>query len=39
LVVLAMPRLRISPLRPGIVGHVIRRVESSVLLVPVNAGS
>ena len=39
LVVLAMPRLRISPLRPGIVGHVIRRVESSVLLVPENAGS
>jgi Trk K+ transport system NAD-binding subunit len=35
LVVLSMPDLPVSPLRPGIVGHVVRRVPTSVLLVPV----
>jgi Trk K+ transport system NAD-binding subunit len=37
LVVLALPTLPVSPLRPGIVGHVLRRVPASVLLVPVPA--
>ena len=34
LVVLSLPDLPVSPLRPGIVGHVVRRVPASVLLVP-----
>ncbi len=36
LVVLSLPELPASPLRPGIAGHVIRRVPASVLLVPVH---
>ncbi|MDJ0959963.1 MAG: NAD-binding protein [Acidimicrobiia bacterium] len=36
LVVLSLPELPMSPLRPGIVGHVIRRVPASLLLVPVS---
>lgn len=35
LVVLPLPSLPISPLRPGIAGHVARRVPASVLFVPV----
>ena len=35
LVVLTIPKLPVSPLRPGIVGHLARRVAASVLLVPV----
>ena len=34
LVVLSLPSLPVSPWRPGIVGHVVRRVPASVLLVP-----
>ena len=34
LVVLAMPRLPMSSLRPRVSGHIIRRVPASVLLVP-----
>jgi Trk K+ transport system NAD-binding subunit/nucleotide-binding universal stress UspA family protein len=36
LVVLAMPKLPASPLFPGTAGQIIRRVPSSVLLVPVE---
>ena len=36
LIVLSLPGLPASPLRPGIVGHVIRRVPASVLLIPVH---
>jgi trk system potassium uptake protein TrkA len=34
LIVLAMPRLPMSVLRPRLSGHIIRRVSASVLLVP-----
>lgn len=34
LIVLPLPPLPASPARPGIVGHLVRRVRSSVLLVP-----
>ena len=34
LIVLAMPRLPMSALRPRLSGHIIRRVAASVLLVP-----
>lgn len=34
LIVLAMPRLPMSALRPRLSGHIIRRVSASVLLVP-----
>lgn len=37
LIVLGMPELPVRPLRPGIAGHVVRRAESSVLVVPVGA--
>ncbi len=34
LLVLAMPQVPLSPLRPGITGHLVQRVRVSVLLVP-----
>jgi Trk K+ transport system NAD-binding subunit len=34
LLVLTLPELPVNPIRPGIVGHLVRRVPSSVLLVP-----
>ncbi len=34
LLVLAMPDLPLNPLLPGITGHLLPRVRSSVLLIP-----
>ncbi len=34
LIVLAMPQLPMNAVRPRLAGHIIRRVDASVLLVP-----